>query len=112
MKGGGKWGLGTPLSTPSLESQTSINKLEAPSAYQRSSKMHENIEKINFLKTVFVSISINIYTYRNKHCLYKIDCLSEGTVSGSGTGPLVYGSGTGPLHTDSRSPVTDPEPLL
>ena len=42
--------------------------------------MHENIEKINFIKTVFVSISINrdsiiiiIYTYRNEHCLYKID---------------------------------------
>ena len=31
-----------------LESQTSINKLEAPSVYQRSSKMQENIEK-NFL---------------------------------------------------------------
>ena len=38
--------------------------------------MPENIEKINFIKTVFVTISINrdsIYTYRNEHCLYKID---------------------------------------
>ena len=60
-----------------LESQTSINKLEAPSAYQRSSKcMKLSKKKINFIKTVFVSISLNgvsIYTYRNKQCLYKID---------------------------------------
>ena len=31
--------------------------------------MHENIEKINFIKIVLVSI----YTYRNEHYLYKID---------------------------------------
>ena len=42
-----------------LESQTSINKLEAPSAYQRSSKCMKSLKKINFIKTVFVSISTN-----------------------------------------------------
>ena len=59
-----------------LESQTSINKLKAPSAYQRSSKCMKTSKKINFIKIVFVSISINgdsIYTYRNEHYLYKID---------------------------------------
>ena len=31
--------------------------------------MHENIEKINVIKIVFVST----YTYRNEHYIYKID---------------------------------------
>ena len=60
-----------------LESQTSINKLEASSAYQQSLKCIKTSKKINFIKIVFVSISINrdvsIYTYRNEHFLYKID---------------------------------------
>ena len=43
-----------------LESQTSIHKLEAPSANQPSSKCIKlSKKKINFIKTVFVSISIN-----------------------------------------------------
>ena len=46
-----------------LESQTSINKLKAPSAYIEAQNAL-NIEKINFIKIVFVSISINIVLHR------------------------------------------------
>ena len=47
--------------TLALESQTSINKLKAPSAYQRSSKCTKTSKKINFIKiqVALVSISIN-----------------------------------------------------
>ena len=49
--------LGIPLA---IESQTSIIKLEGPSAYQRSSKcMKTSKKKIYFIKIAFVSISIN-----------------------------------------------------
>ena len=42
-----------------LESKTSINKLEAPSTYLRSSKFMKISKYINLIIIVFVSISIN-----------------------------------------------------
>ena len=42
-----------------FESQTSTNKLNAPSAYQPSSKCMKTSKKTHFIKIVFVSISIN-----------------------------------------------------
>ena len=42
-----------------FESQTSTNKLTAPSAYQGSSERMKTLNKFNFIKIVFVSISIH-----------------------------------------------------
>ena len=56
---GGGGGGGGGGGAQALESQTSTNKLEAPSAYQRSPKCMKTLKKFNFIKIVFVSISIN-----------------------------------------------------
>ena len=50
-----KLGIGHWHLSPKLQ----FYKLDAPSAYQQSSKSMKTSKKINFIKIVFVSISIN-----------------------------------------------------